>query len=214
MNEYGPLHTHIVGDCFETMPDLEKSSFDLMLTDPPYNMPASYYSGKTAMRKWSDTSIMQVWWRLFTEKYLPLLKPNAMVLVFTGQSALPVFWPVMYKHMGLQLAVWNRMAPTAGLPMLNTCEYVIVGWVGKQYVSEKGVANLFNHKRIPPAGRIHPAQKPASLIKRLVELYCPPGGNVLDPFAGSCVTAGVCEESGRRCTTIEWDDDFDNGRML
>jgi site-specific DNA-methyltransferase (adenine-specific) len=44
-------------------------------------------------------------------------------------------------------------------------------------------------------GVAHPTTKPLSLMKWLVRLVCPPGGTILDPFAGSGTTleAGMLE---------------------
>lgn len=43
----------------------------------------------------------------------------------------------------------------------------------------------------------HPSQKPETVMAYLVALACPPGGTVLDPFAGSGTTAVVALRSGR-----------------
>lgn len=44
--------------------------------------------------------------------------------------------------------------------------------------------------------RWHPTQKPEALVRRLLEYSCPPGGLVLDPFAGSGVTAIAADGLG------------------
>ena len=214
MNGYGALHTHIIGDCIQEMPKLQTCSFDLLLTDPPYAMPATFYEGRNPTRKWSDSSIMQAWWRMVIDTAIPLLKPDGMVAVFANANAVAAFWPCMYEKMKLQLAVWDKGQIGMGRPLRNSCEFIIVGSLGDSFASNQGASNIFRFSRSSASSRTHQAQKPSDLIKHIVSLLCPDGGNVLDPFAGSCVTAGVCEESGRRCTTIEWDDDFDNGRML
>jgi site-specific DNA-methyltransferase (adenine-specific) len=51
----------------------------------------------------------------------------------------------------------------------------------------------------------HPTQKPAAVVRRLVRALAPPGGLVLDFFAGSCVTARVAAEEG--CHSIVGDID-------
>jgi site-specific DNA-methyltransferase (adenine-specific) len=43
----------------------------------------------------------------------------------------------------------------------------------------------------------HPTQKPSELVRRLIRALSYPGSLVLDPFAGSGVTARVCIEEGR-----------------
>lgn len=49
----------------------------------------------------------------------------------------------------------------------------------------------------------HPTVKPISLMRYLVRLVCPPGGTVLDPFAGSGSTAVACEIEGFGYVAIE-----------
>ena len=49
----------------------------------------------------------------------------------------------------------------------------------------------------------HPTVKPESLMAWLVQLVCPEGGLVLDPFAGSGTTLAVAKKLGRRWVGIE-----------
>jgi site-specific DNA-methyltransferase (adenine-specific) len=49
----------------------------------------------------------------------------------------------------------------------------------------------------------HPASKPLALMVHLVKLSCPPGGIVLDPFAGSGTTGAAAVVTGRRAVLIE-----------
>lgn len=50
---------------------------------------------------------------------------------------------------------------------------------------------------------VHPTQKPVELLAHLVRYSCPPGGVVLDPFAGSGSTGLAALQNGRRCVLIE-----------
>lgn len=52
-------------------------------------------------------------------------------------------------------------------------------------------------------GVAHPTVKPLELMRWLVRLVAPPGGLVLDPFAGSGTTAQACITEGFRCVAIE-----------
>ena len=56
----------------------------------------------------------------------------------------------------------------------------------------------------PRAGDVaHPTVKPLDLMRWLVRLVTPPGGVVLEPFAGSGTTAEACVLEGFRCIAIE-----------
>lgn len=53
------------------------------------------------------------------------------------------------------------------------------------------------------AGSKHPTVKPVSLMQWLCRLITPPGGTVLDPFAGSGTTGAACRLDGFRAVLIE-----------
>ena len=54
----------------------------------------------------------------------------------------------------------------------------------------------------------HPTVKPLALMQWLVRLVTPPGGTVLEPFAGSGTTAEACVIEGFKCIAIERDETY------
>jgi site-specific DNA-methyltransferase (adenine-specific) len=54
----------------------------------------------------------------------------------------------------------------------------------------------------------HPTEKPMELYKFLLERYCPPGGTILDPTAGSFNSCFAAMELERHAIGIEKDDKF------
>ena len=50
---------------------------------------------------------------------------------------------------------------------------------------------------------INETEKPASLLEPLLTYGCPPGGTVLDLFAGSCSTGVAAKRTGRRAVLYE-----------
>lgn len=57
-------------------------------------------------------------------------------------------------------------------------------------------------------GAIHPTEKPLGILTPLIEFSCPPGGLVIDPFAGSGSTLDAARLSGRRAIGIEADERY------
>ena len=49
----------------------------------------------------------------------------------------------------------------------------------------------------------YPTQKPQELLKRLIQLSCPDGGLILDPFVGSGTTMRTAQSLGRNCIGID-----------
>ena len=56
--------------------------------------------------------------------------------------------------------------------------------------------------------KIHPTQKPVSLLKRLIGIFTDVGDVVIDPCAGSGSTLRACAETGRSCYGFEIDKKF------
>ncbi len=54
----------------------------------------------------------------------------------------------------------------------------------------------------------HPTEKPVGILDPLIRYACPPGGTVLDPFAGSGSTAIAARLSGRNAVLIEADERY------
>jgi site-specific DNA-methyltransferase (adenine-specific) len=86
--------------------------------------------------------------------------------------------------------------------------------VGVWYGDTGGASRFFYVAKAPTKERptvdgvAHPTVKPVTLMRYLVRLVTPPGGLVLDPFAGSGTTAEACHLEGFRCVTIERDPDY------
>lgn len=57
-------------------------------------------------------------------------------------------------------------------------------------------------------GVAHPTVKPLDLMRYLVRLVTPPGGTVLEPFAGSGTTLEACIVEGFKCIGVEMTDEY------
>lgn len=55
---------------------------------------------------------------------------------------------------------------------------------------------------------IHPTEKPLAILNPLIRYACPPGGLVVDPFAGSGSTLDAARQSGRRAIGIEANEEY------
>jgi site-specific DNA-methyltransferase (adenine-specific) len=66
-------------------------------------------------------------------------------------------------------------------------------------------AKVFKHFHVQTEdkNKIHPTQKPVGLIKRAIAVCCPPGGVVLDAFAGSGSTAAAADICKRNWIMID-----------
>jgi DNA modification methylase len=71
---------------------------------------------------------------------------------------------------------------------------------GKRFIEE----DVWTIRARPkPTNGLDTAPFPDEVVQRCLELGCPPGGQVLDPFAGSGTTVRVAVRSGRGGTAID-----------
>lgn len=71
-----------------------------------------------------------------------------------------------------------------------------------------GCVDLITGSKAPT--RAHPTVKPIGLMEHLVKLVTPPGGVVLDPFAGTGTTGAAARNLGFDCILMEADPDYAN----
>lgn len=78
--------------------------------------------------------------------------------------------------------------------------------------TERPVTNpLFYHAKAGKsdrAGSVHPTVKPVALMQYLIRHITPPGGTVLDPFAGSGTTAEAARREGFDCILMEAEPEY------
>lgn len=79
------------------------------------------------------------------------------------------------------------------------------------YVSEDGGPRLMRSViavRSMHGRGVHPTEKPAGILQPLIEYAVPPGGVLLDPFAGSGSALATAKAIGRRAIGIEGDEQY------
>jgi DNA modification methylase len=85
-------------------------------------------------------------------------------------------------------------------------------WKYEDYVFKfnlpTGLTDVWNDINFQEKGRIHPTQKPAKLIERILKCSANPGDIVLDPFMGSGQTARVARTLGIHYVGCEISDEY------
>ena len=113
----------------------------------------------------------------------------------------------------------------ANMRVVGATEYALVFYRDKLPKFRNGAQTDENGKTIRGTGKmvfnwfqwekdgkgipkIHPAQKPVAVLKRLIEIFTDPGDVVIDPCCGSGSTLRAAMELGRSAYGFEIDRDF------
>lgn len=176
-------------DCREVLPLLE--AVDLVLTDPPYGIGYVQGGGKGAAGK-SDFCGVSVAGDLEPFDPAPWLDYPEVIM-----------WGANYYSNSLPLGrwlVWDKRCGVTPTRAQADCE---IAWMktGK-------AARVFRHvwdgmiRDSEPGRRVHPTQKPVSLMKWCAGLS-KETGLILDPFMGSGTTLRAAKDLGRKAIGIE-----------
>lgn len=106
----------------------------------------------------------------------------------------------------------------ANMKIVGATEYAVVLYRDKlpkfRNIDENGknhmIFNWFEWRKdsTKQYPKVHPTQKPISVLKRLIEIFTDEGDVVIDPVAGSASTLRACAELNRSCYGFEIKKDF------
>jgi site-specific DNA-methyltransferase (adenine-specific) len=216
------------GECLAFLRSLPTASVDAIITDPPYSSggmhmtsrtqrdTATKYivnSGQTDHRNFSgdnrDQRSWTLWCTLWLSEALRVAKPGAPVIVFTDWRQLPATTDVL-QAAG---ATWRGVFPwckPAGRPggrgrFRNATEFAVWGSNGDMPARDDlDYLPGFHIESTRRKDKHHITGKPTELMRVMVQA-CPPGGVILDPFAGSGTTGVAALLEGRRFIGAELD---------
>jgi adenine-specific DNA-methyltransferase len=193
----------IHGDCVQVLRSLPGESIDAVITDPPYGVRYQDRNGRKIANDDDPTSILHA----FTDLYR-VLKPNSFCVCFYGWDRVDAFFRA-WREAGFQPVghlVWAKSYASR------------VGFLAARH--EQAYLLAKGHPRKPNtplpdvqrweySGNVsHPTEKAVSVLRPLVESFCPAGGVVLDPFAGSGSTLVAAALSGRNYVGIELEEKY------
>jgi hypothetical protein len=195
---------------------LPPGSVDLLLTDPPYGM--QFVSGQRDRMASGGGAIaadgarqgMRVVRGVLAElDAAGLLADDAHILMFCHWQSWPDFWDTCSAYFPVRQALiwWKDRGGMGDLTdYARDYEVILYGLrPGRKLAGHRPGAVIAGHPPVPGSRRLHPMEKPLTLLRELVERHCPPGGLVLDPFAGSASTLRAAKDVGRRALGVEVD---------
>ena len=185
------------GDCRELLPLMPR--VDLVLTDPPYGIgyvPGDNKPGATKYNVIANDENTKIVEELF--KYY-----NAILswCVFGANN-----FPHLLPHRGRWIC-WDKRCSESADKMLGSS--FELAWTNRTNGFDKmfrvlhgGVVNKNGGKRV------HPTEKPITLMSQILQSIYPDKKFILDPFAGSGTTLRAAKDLGLSCIGIELEEKY------
>jgi len=213
----------IEGDCLDVLRSLPDGCADAVITDPPYcsggyleaqkNTKAQGLRGCTVAAEgfqWFTADNLGtaglVWLlRSVLVRAQRLLAPNRSAFVFTDWRMIPNLAPAL-ESAGMRyrnMLIWDKGSAGLGVGFKPAHEVVMEFANGSTEYEAKNGQNVLRVSRVVAGEKEHGAQKPVELLRQIIRVAVPPGGLILDPFAGSGTTGVAAALEGRRCLLIE-----------
>jgi DNA modification methylase len=209
-------------DALHVMASLDTASLDAVTTDPPYCSGSVSEAQRTqaAGQGLRSDTIRRLGWftgdnmgtagltwllRSIAVESRRVMRDSASLLAFCDWRMLSTLQPAI-ESAGLRyqnLVVWDKTHMGLGSGFRCRHELVMHFTNGKPQYHDRGTANVIDCKRVGSTEREHQTQKPVGLMTALLNVVCPPGGIVCDPFMGSATTGVACVNTGRRFIGIE-----------
>lgn len=197
-----------------------EDKIDLVLTDPPYGV--AYTESKAGFSQslakpkeiQNDHLQSEEEYIQFSEKWLkvliPFLNNKNTIYIFNSDKMIFALRQALI-NVGIyfsQLLIWIKSNAVVGrLDYLPQHELLAYCWHGRHaFKKSKDKSVLFCPK--PSKSKLHPTQKPISLLRRLILNSSKVGDVVFDPFGGSGSTLIACHQTKKKCLMIEIDQEY------
>lgn len=211
-------------DIIKRIPD---NSIDFILTDPPYNLGQHSTGniplpGRSAMNNdvadWDKIDFNPEEW---AEEFIRILKPTGNLFIFTSYNQLGRWYNCLdHRFDTSNFMVWHKTNPAPKIfqaGFLNSCEMIFTCWNKKHtwnFISQADMHNFIQSPICMPPERLkepkHPAQKPVSILKKMIEIASNKDDIIFDPFMGVGSTGVAALELGRRFIGVELDVSYYN----
>jgi len=192
------------GNCVNVMSGMPARSVDFILTDPPYVSRYKDREGRTIPNPGNFAWLKPA----FTEMFR-ILRRDSFCVCFYGWAHIDKF-ATAFREAGFRpvghLAFPKRYTSgTRFLRYQHEAAYLLAKGNPKQPAHPIGdVLDWTDYT----GNRLHPSQKPTSMLLPLIDTFSPRDGLVLDPFAGSGSTLVAAKMLGRSWLGIELDANY------
>lgn len=212
----------ICGDSKEVISRIPDNTIDFILTDPPYNI-GKYSRGNIPLQGRSAmNNDIALWdWVDFNpedwaEEFVRILKPTGNLFIFTSYNQIGRWHSCLDSRFDTtNFMIWHKTNPAPKIfkaGFLNSCEMIFTCWNKKHTWNFTTQSEMHNFIESPICMRPerlsnpkHPAQKPLSILKKMIEIASNVDDIVFDPFMGVGSVGVAALELFRKFIGVEID---------
>jgi site-specific DNA-methyltransferase (adenine-specific) len=187
-----PTYHMTTGDAVDWLKSWPVESFDVVVTDPPYESLEKHRAIGTTTRLTHSKASSNDWFQVFPysrfgELFVELfrvLKKDAHLYVFSDTETMFVAKPAG-EAAGFRFwkpLVWDRKRIGMGYHYRSRYQFILFFEKGKRKLNSLGVADVIEAERVDQG---YPTEKPVEVIEVLLRQSSDPGQVACDPFAGS-----------------------------
>ncbi len=196
-------NTIIHADCLHILPQLPEESVDFILTDPPYLANYTDRDGRSIINDNNDAWLKPA----FVQMYRVLARDRFCISFYGWPHAdrfLTAFRSAGFRIIGHLVFPKRYTSRTRFLRYQHECAYLLAK--GNPEVPAYPIGDVIDWTY--SGNKLHPTEKPLSVLLPLVETFSAQGNLVLDPFSGSGATLHAAMSLGRAYLGIELDEHY------
>jgi len=219
-----PLGYRIYHD--DNMGMIESGSIDLIVTDPPMflsHLEEIDLPERAPMRMdkgpWDHSENPTEEFRRWAEDFYRVLREGGSLYTFVNDHYVSHLRDAL-EEAGFSirtLITWHKTNPAPQVRRHTYCmstEYIWFATKGSghtfNWLGQNDMHNFIETPIVSGAERLHPTQKPVSILKKWIQISSNPGDIVLDPFAGSGSTGVAALELERDFVLVEKEEKYVN----
>jgi len=198
------------GDCREILPELPDRSVDLVLTDPPYFIPAKHYETRRLFKRtFGDLGILESFFKGLFNDIDKILKDNGLLYVFCDGQSYPLFYyHVYFITKAVRPLIWDKKVSFNGYYWRHQHEIILFGVRPEKHKIPTGDGDILRYSAVKVDERQHPAEKPTDLLSHILGATSKESDLILDPFLGSGTTCYCAKKLNRYSIGIEIEEKY------
>lgn len=180
-----------LGDCLDLMKELPDKSIDCVITDPPYGI-ARFGNRVELSNRTDSTAHINKWDIKPTQECFNEIFRISKTAIIWGMNNFTLPQTEYF-------IVWDKMQTVDNFASAE------LAWTNIKQPAKVYRYSIHQEMKNRQAmgGKLHPTQKPISLMKWILQNYTNENDLILDPFLGSGTTAIACADLKRRYIGIE-----------